>query len=164
MNKTAIKLLAAASVLALAGAAHADIWKWVDASGGVHFVDSMRPIYTWVDATGKHHYADKPEQSDATAVQLVWHSSGTLANLDNKDAATTKDDGAAYPGETAEERAAREQAEAYYCKRATEAYQSYLGAPKLYRTNDKGEREYLSKEEMAATIADAKAKKEEYCH
>ena len=164
MNKTAIKLLAATSVLALAGVAHADIWKWVDASGSVHFVDSMRPIYTWVDASGKHHYADKPEQSDATAVQLVWHSSGTLADLDTKDAAAKKDDGAAYPGETAEERAAREQAEAYYCERATEAYQSYLGAPKLYRTNDKGEREYLSKEEMAATIADAKAKKEEYCH
>ena len=164
MRNPALKLLAAVSALAFAASANADVWKWVDADGGVHFVDTIRPIYTWVDETGKHHYADKPEQSDATAVQLVWHSSGTLADLDKKDDAAAKDDGAAYPGETAEERAAREQAEAYYCKRATEAYQSYIGAPKLYRTNDNGEREYLSKEEMAATIADAKAKKEEYCH
>ena len=164
MKQSAIRLLAVLSVLALAGAAHADVWKWVDAQGDEHFVDSMRPIYTWVDAGGKHHYADKPEQSDATAVQLVWHSSGTLADVDKNGDSAAKDDAAAHPGESAEERAAREQAEAYYCKRATEAYQSYQGAPKLYRTNDNGEREYLSKEEMAATIADAKAKKEEYCH
>lgn len=164
MKQSALKVLAAASVLALCAAARADVWQWVDASGGVHFVDTIRPIYTWVDAAGKHHYADKPDQANATAVQLVWHSNGSLADLGQKDDATAKNDADAYPGETAEERVAREQAEAYYCKRATEAYDSYLGAPKLYRTNDEGEREYLSKEEMAATIADAKAKKAEYCH
>jgi Domain of unknown function (DUF4124) len=164
MKQPLFRIMAAACLLALSLAARADVWKWVDAGGEVHFVDTMRPIYTWVDATGKHHYADKPEQSNAAAVQLVWHSSGTLADVDEKDDSSAQDAAAAHPDETAEERTAREQAEAYYCKKATEAYDSYLGAPKLYRSNDKGEREYLSKEEMAATIADAKAKKVEYCH
>ena len=59
--------------------------------------------------------------------------------------------------------AKREQAEAYYCKRATEIYDSYLNAPQLYRTNEKGEREYLSKKEAAATIAETKAKRDELC-
>ena len=26
--------------------ANADVWKWVDANGKTHFVDTMKPIYT----------------------------------------------------------------------------------------------------------------------
>ena len=71
--------------------------------------------------------------------------------------------GYAFPGETAEERAEREKAEAYYCKRATEIYDSYLNAPQLYRTDENGEREYLSKNDAAATIAETKDKMNELC-
>ena len=35
--------------------AHADVWKWVDANGKTHFVDTMKAIYTWVDENGKRH-------------------------------------------------------------------------------------------------------------
>ena len=62
-----------------------------------------------------------------------------------------------------EDRAEREKAEAYYCKRATEIYESYLNAPQLYRTNDAGEREYLNKKEAASMIAETKAKVNELC-
>lgn len=143
-------------------AANADVWKWVDALGNTHFVDTMKPIYTWQDETGKVHYADKPDHEDAVSVQLVWHSKGTLADVESTSESSSSD-GYAYPGETAEDRAEREKAEAYYCKRATEIYESYLNAPQLYRTNDKGEREYLSKKEAAATIAETKAKRDELC-
>ena len=54
-------------------------------------------------------------------------------------------------------------AEAYYCKRATEIYDSYVNAPRLYKTNDDGEKEYLSKAAAAAEIADTKSKKDELC-
>mgnify|MGYP000134410528 CR=1 FL=1 len=67
------------------------------------------------------------------------------------------------PGETPEERAEREEAEAYYCKRATEIYESYVKAPRLYKTNDAGERVYLDKEEAAQTIAETRAQKDELC-
>jgi hypothetical protein len=141
--------------------ANADVWKWVDANGKTHFVDTIKPIYTWRDEFGKVHYADTPGHEDAVSVQLVWHSSGTLEDVEGE-----KDEsgsGYAYPGETAEERAEREKAEAYYCKRATEIYDSYKNAPQLYRTNEAGEREYLSKKEAAATIAETKAKMDELC-
>ena len=141
--------------------ANADVWKWVDANGKTHFVDTMKPIYTWVDEFGKAHYADTPGHEDAVSVQLVWHSSGTLEDVEGEE--DESGSGYAYPGETAEERAEREKAEAYYCKRATEIYDSYKNAPQLYRTNDAGEREYLSKKEAAATIAETKAKMDELC-
>jgi hypothetical protein len=153
------------TLLLLAGlslAAHADVWKWVDSHGKTHFVDTMKPIYTWSDEFGKVHYSDTPDHEDAVSVELVWHSSGSLVDVEDSES-DSDSGGYAYPGETAEERAEREKAEAYYCKRATEIYESYVNAPQLYRTNASGEREYLSKEEAGATIAETKAKRDELC-
>lgn len=142
--------------------ANADVWKWVDAYGKTHFVDTMKPIYTWVDEFDKVHYSDTPDHEDAISVQLVWLSTGTLDQVDDA-SDKPESDGYAYAGETAEDRAEREKAEAYYCKRATEIYDSYLNAPQLYRTSESGEREYLSKKDAQATIAETKAKMTELC-
>ncbi len=142
--------------------ANADVWKWEDALGNTHFVDTLTPIYTWVDDLGKVHYADKPDHEDAVSVELLWHSVGAIADVDTPED-EPESGGYAYPGETAEERAEREKAEAYYCKRATEIYDSYQNAPQLYRTGDDGKREYLDKKEAAVTIAETKAKKDELC-
>ena len=149
--------------------ANADIWKWVDENGKTHFVDSNTPIYTWVDEGGKRHYADVPGHEDAVSVDLVWHSEGNLAELqqygvdevDETDpAGGTK---RVYPGETPEERFEREQAEAYYCKRAQQVYDSYLKAPKLYKTRADGTRVILSEEEAATTLADTKERMDKLC-
>ncbi len=141
------------------GTASADVWKWVDASGDTHFVDTMTSIFTWVDE-GRVFYSDTPDHEDAVAVQLVWVSKGTL---DDRKSADESDDGFAFPGETPEERTQREEVEAHYCKKATEIYDSYMNAPKLYRTNEDGEREYLSKKDAKTTLAETKLKKDELC-
>jgi hypothetical protein len=149
-------------LLGFAAAAQADVWKWVDDHGNIHFVDTNKPIYTWVDERGDVHFSDTPEHADAISVELVWVSSGSLDQMNG----SNDEPGSGYKslGETPEERAEREKAEAYYCKRATEIYESYVNAPRLYKTNDSGEREYLSKEEAALTIAETRARKDELCH
>ena len=144
-------------------AAQADVWKWVDAEGNTHFVDTKRPIYTWTDQWGKVYYSDTPDHEDAISVQLVWVSDGDLEGVDD-DPQGGDSGGYAFPGETAEMRAERLAAEAYYCKRAREAVEAYRNAPSLYRTDDAGERVTLSEEEAAATIADAEQKRKAYCH
>ena len=149
-------------VFGLCLTAKADVWKWVDAAGNTHYVDTMQTIYTWVDEFGKVHYGDTPDHEDAVSVELVWHATGSLDTV-HDNAEESESGGYAYPGETAEDRAEREKAEAYYCKRATEIYDSYLNAPQLYRTDENGEREYLSKKDAAATIAETKAKMNELC-
>jgi len=141
-------------------AAQADVWKWVDAHGKMHFVDTNMPIYTWVDERGDVHFSDTPGHEDAVSVELVWVSSGSLAEVDGGDESGS---GYAFPGETPDERAEREKAEAYYCKRATEIYESYANAPRLYKTNDAGEREYLSKADAARTIAETRTQMKELC-
>ena len=142
-------------------AAQADVWKWVDADGKTHFVDTMKSIYTWVDELGDVHYSDTPDHEGAVAVQLVWVSDGTLDEMQT--GSDESGSGYAYPGETPEERAEREKAEDYYCKRATEIYESYVNAPRLYKTNDDGEREYLDKNTAAAKIAETRAQKDALC-
>lgn len=148
-------------ILGYSAAAQADVWKWVDANGETHFVDTEKSIYTWVDESGDVHYSDTPDHEDAVSVELVWVSDGSLDELQaNNDESGS---GEAYPGETPAERAEREQAEAYYCKRATEIYDSYVNAPRLYKTNESGERVYLSEEEAAKTIAETRAQMNDNC-
>lgn len=142
--------------------ANADIWKWVDAKGDTHFVDSNTPIYTWLDELGKVHYSDKPDHENAVSVQLVWHAPGKLDDSGDGATARVKAD-TSRPGETAEEKFEREAAEAYYCKRAREIYETYSKAPRLYTTASDGQRVYLSDEESAQTLADTKAKVDELC-
>jgi hypothetical protein len=154
-------LIISVLIFGLSQSAQADIWKWVDAFGKTHFVDTMRPIYTWIE-DGRVHYADSPGHEDAVSVELVWLSEGALEES-TTDANGMDSDGYAYPGETAEQRDERERAEAYYCDRATEIYESYQNAPQLYKTNEEGKREYLSKADAAKTIAETRAKKDELC-
>lgn len=149
--------------------AEADVWKWVDPSGKTHYLESRKPVYTWVDQSGKAHYSDRPDHEDAVMPEVVWHSKGTLKDLEKvggskEQPATDGSADGAYPGETDEQRAERERAEAYYCDRATEIYESYVNAPELYRTGPDGEREYLSAEEAARTIAETRARKDEICN
>lgn len=158
-----MKLFSAILVLlfGVTAVAQADVWSWVDASGKTHFVDTMKAIFTWVDDEGDVHYSDTPDHEDAVSVELVWVSSGTLDTLQAKN--DEPGSGYAHPGETPSERAEREKAQAYYCKRATEIYDSYVNAPRLYKTNESGEREYLSKEDAARTIAEVRGQKDEHC-
>ena len=144
--------------------ARADIWKWVDAHGNVHFVNTTKPIYTWVDDYGMVQYADKPGHEDAVSVDLVWHSTGNSVEeaeqqVESKGSGT----GWAHPNETPEERLEREQAEQYYCKRARQIYESYLTAPRLYETDANGSRVYLTEEQTAAKIAETKAAVAQVC-
>ena len=149
-----------ALTLGFCAAAQADVWKWVDAEGKTHFVDTNTPIYTWVDESGRVYYSDTPDHEDAVSVELVWVSSGSLDEVEGEDESGS---GYAYPGETPEQRAEREKAEAYYCERAKEIYESYVNAPRLYKTDENGERQYLDKEEAAKTIAETRAKKDDLC-
>lgn len=141
------------------GTASADVWKWIDSEGKEHYVATNTPIYTWVD-DGRSFYSDTPDHEDAVAVQLVWVSKGTLEDIQSADESS---DGYAFEGETPEERARREDEQAHYCKRATEIYDSYKNAPRLYRTNDDGEREYLSKADVRATMSETKTKMNDLC-
>ncbi|MDA0994552.1 MAG: DUF4124 domain-containing protein [Proteobacteria bacterium] len=164
MSKTIATLILLACLVS--ATASADIWKWIDANGKMHFVDTLTPIYTWVDEAGKVYFSDTPDHEDAVSVELVWHATGKSLDEVTAKAGSQKKPGDtwAYAGETPDERYAREKAEAYYCKRAKDIYDSYLKAPRLYRTSESGEREYLTDEDSARTLAETQARVDELCN
>ncbi len=155
-------LLATALLLGLMQSANADVWRWTDANGITHFVDTMRPIYTWRDDFGKVFFSDKPDHVNAVSVELIWHSGGTIDEVEQEEGSSGSNE--LYPGETEAEREERMAAEAYYCRRATEIYDSYVNAPRLYKTGDDGKPEYLSEDDAAQTIAETKEKVDELCN
>jgi len=145
--------------------ASADVWKWVDAFGDTHFVDTMTTIYTWLDEFGKVHYSDKPEHANAVSVELVWHSTGALNGEDaSDDAGVTRPKRKIDPNETEIDRIERERAEAYYCKRASKIYDSYVNAPKLYKTSADGKKVYLTGEEVEVMLSETEAKVAKLCN
>jgi hypothetical protein len=148
--------------VALAGTAHADIWRWVDALGETRYVDTVTPIYTWLDESGRVWFSDTPDHEKATKVELLWHSDGD--SVEEAEQAAKKGDRWAYAGESASNREERESAEDYYCDRAREIYDSYQNAPRLYKTNDAGERVYLTDEESTATLAETKSRVDDLCN
>jgi hypothetical protein len=155
-------LLTIISLLGITITAHADVWMWIDVRGDSHFVDTQSPIYTWVDRSGGVHFSDTPGRDSAISVNFIWYSAGTLQDVEQA-TAESELDGVGRAGETETDREERENAQAYYCKRATEVYESYLHAPHVYRTTESGKREYLSKQEKAETIAETLVQKEAFC-
>lgn len=140
-------------------AASADVWRWVDPNGKTHYVDSNKAIYVWLDETGRVFYSDKKDHDAAVLVQLIWHSAGTLADVDETDSGAVSEF-----DESDEDRVAREAEKAKNCKRAQEIYDSYLNAPRLYRTGEDGEKEYLNDREARKEIAATKTKVDEVCN
>lgn len=146
--------------------ANADVWRWTDANGITRFVSSSKPLYTWVDESGKVHYSDKPDHEDAVSVELVWHSIGEARAIAKSESTAAKSDAKieARPGETDSERNEREMAEAYYCKRAKDVYDSYVKAPRLYETDSAGKRVYLDDQQMAAKLAETESAVAQLCN
>jgi Domain of unknown function (DUF4124) len=154
-----------AVLLTLFQSANADIWTWTDAKGEVHMVTSAKPIYTWLDESGDVHYSDTPDHENAVSVDLVWRSTGSVApGEEEKRAPTGVASDSTYQGETGADRLAREQAEADYCKRAKDIYESYLSAPRLYETDSNGKRIYLDKKQTAAKLSETESVVAQLCN
>ena len=118
-------------------------------------VAASAELYKWVDENGDVHFGDRPQHSNAGRIELAY-AAGNEARRSGGDAETSADESAAAKSE-------RERAEAYFCKQATEAYESYKSAPSLYETDEDGERRYLSDDEIADLLADTKSKIAEWC-
>lgn len=127
-------------------AANADIWKWVDEHGNVHYSDTPAREYV------------------ANAERVSYTPGGWSASPPGNSRTNTSRGNDIDPRETPEEEQAREDAQAYYCNQAKDIYHSYVDAPRLYRTSEDGEREYLSEKETAAAVASAKASVAEWCN
>lgn len=77
-------------------------------------------------------------------MQLDWHSPGIIADLEEGDVAAESE-----PVGSDEQRAERLEAEKRYCQRVAEIHDSYVNAPRMYKSNENAERVLESTDALA---------------
>lgn len=130
-----IRILAiAGALLGLASVAQADVWRWTDPNGTVHYSDSWVPGSTLIKTDSRNSYS-APAPAEAPA------SEGTSPTPSEQAEAQRNQ-------RTVEQDVAK--AKADQCKKATEAYEQAIHSRRIYQAKDGGEREYLSDKDADA--------------
>ncbi|HZF25410.1 MAG TPA: DUF4124 domain-containing protein [Steroidobacteraceae bacterium] len=121
----------------LSMAASADVFRWVDSKGGVHYSDrpdSDNAVRIGIvshasnpDAVAARTQADSDQQAKLAAQQTQQQAQQSTANSVQKDVAKSRED---------------------QCKEAKEHYRVAIESQKLYRVGKDGEREYLTSQEI----------------
>jgi hypothetical protein len=135
-----IRTLAIALVLTFAGAAAhaADVYRWVDAQGGIHYTDTWVPGSTLIKVDHHPRASDTPPPS-ARTVQNKTLAAGAQASAD----ATKSADERAVHADVA-------QAQDAQCKQAKDDYTKAISSRRIWNTDKDGQRQYLSEADADA--------------
>lgn len=156
MKKIATILLLLSSAIAT-GALAAEIYKWTDADGNVHYGD--RPTGDGVTVqTGVERVAIASSRTNSARVEA-----GVEARLERESARTEAATAAEESRKEAEAQRAEAEDRAEKCVAYRERLQKFLTSRRLYRVDDDGERDYLDDGQMDAARAQVQAQVEEYC-
>ena len=141
-------LAIAATLVGIATAAHADVYRWTDAQGRVQYSDRWVPGSTLIKSTSTRPAAEAPAQSDQ---QKLAASNSNLAQqqAQRETEQAVKQDVAASKAEQ--------------CKKVSDAYQKSIESRRLYKEGKNGEREYVSDQEADAYRAKLLSERKEIC-
>jgi len=114
-------------------------------------------VYKWVDAQGKVQYGDTPPEGvHAEIVDLPSSHAASAPDASSKPAVT---ESAAKPKVAQDKQAIAQDvaaAKEKECAEAQAAYQKLIEGRRIYKTDDNGQRVYLSSEEIDAQRLAAK--------
>ncbi len=144
--------IACAALLASGFAMGGEIYKWVDENGNVHYED--RPvgegeIERVVDIRSRN-------TDDAVVAARVYEQRRARA-------AARQFKSEAPEGMSKEEQREEQQARRQKCQSYRDQLQAFLEAPRMYRENEAGERDYLGDNEIIAARSKVEDKVREYC-
>ena len=126
------------ALLGLASAAQADVWRWTDPNGTIHYSDSWVPGSTQVKTESRGSYSSAPDAASPPA------ANGGNRPAAPVDPAQAQRDQRAMQADVAK---AREES----CKKAKDAYNKAIASRRLYRKEGpNGERDYMSDAEADA--------------
>lgn len=128
-------------------------------------------VYKWVDTQGRVHYSDRPDVEGAERVAVASRRSNPETIVERTDAENAQRQQAAT--QTADQQ--REQATTQavekdlaktretQCKDAKEQYRVAIESQKLYRIGKDGERQYLTSAEIDEARMNARRAMDELC-
>lgn len=175
MNVKQILKTVCVIALVLPMLASAEIYKWKDKNGVMRYSDTPPPASVQVNTLGKKSTAS-PVRPDNQS-EVGKESSKPDVAIGNKPLGDFKDPPADPELEAARVRAKNAEIEktnklaaektakinAENCKSARANYQSFAQGGRIYKMNEKGEREYMDDAGLEAGKAKAQAEMNKYC-
>jgi hypothetical protein len=155
MKKISVIVLLAGALVS--GSVMADIYKWVDTDGNVHYGD--RPTGAAMSSPGQIEQVAIASRRTDTAKVQAGVEARMVRDTQRSDARSV----------AAEEKMEAEQLKVEADERATkcstyrERMQKFTNSRRLYRVDDNGEREYLNDTQMTAARAQVEKQVQEYC-
>ncbi len=157
------------AMLALPLLGHAEIYKWKDKNGSVRYSDTPPPSSIKQEAVGRKKVT-KP-----TGVAPLSPVVNTPAVADAKqvpagkeegaqeDAAKKRQENAEIEKKNQQEKEAQAKLKEENCKAAKSNLASYQQGGRVYKMNEKGEREYMDDKDLKQSAEKAKGEVSEYC-
>jgi Domain of unknown function (DUF4124) len=152
MLKSLLLLTVATATTLAAGTAAADVYKYKDEKGNVHYTDKPPELPA-------ERLNVKSQRTDVVAVQerqAAEQQRQAAANQQSQQARNQAADQKAAAELSAKDKAER-------CAKARERYDKYMNSQKLYEQDANGERRYLSSDELDAARASAKTSMDVLC-
>lgn len=143
--------LGALVLLGASALAQADVYRWVDAQGEVHYTDRWVPGSVLI----------KVDRSRATP-----EAAASARSAEQNRLAVTNDRINAQQAQSTDARAVQrdvQEARTAQCKEAKERYEKSIQARRIFRTGKDGEREYLSDAEADEWRLKARSEMQEAC-
>lgn len=134
-------------------------------------VQAQADVYKYTDEKGNVHYTDKPVTLPAERLNVQSHKTDVVALQARQAEEQQRMNAANEARQQARARAADERnaeelsatAKAEQCKKARDRYDNYMNSQRLYEALPNGERRYLSDAELDAARASAKASMDVLC-
>ena len=123
-------------------------------------------LYKYVDKNGRTVYADQPPAGidSKTVRDAAVSSAAPPKTAVEKDKALEKGrKETREKAEKAEKAAARDRDQEQRCQQSKQVVQSYQEGGRMYKYNDKGEREFMGEDDIAAGLKKAQRDMEEAC-
>jgi uncharacterized protein DUF4124 len=163
--------------LALSMQANAEIYKWKDENGVMRYSDTPPPASVKANTLGKKSTAKAVQPEEAPSASEAPNQPATakggipLKPNEVKDppvdpemeAAKLRAKNAEIEKKNKIEKEKQAKVDAENCRSAKANYQSYAQGGRIYKINEKGEREYMDDAGLAEGKAKAQAEIQQYC-
>jgi len=150
--RSALFVIATASLLVGGAALSGEIYKWTDADGNVQYGD--RPVGT--DVERLHMISNSNTDSGAVQASVEARHDREAARSEARSKRDEEDQAAA----EAEAQAAQRDVK---CQESRTRMQTYLQSRRLYQQDDAGERVYLDEDQTMQARADVQEMIQKYC-
>jgi predicted Zn-dependent protease len=122
-------------------------------------------VYKYQDEKGNIQYTDKPPSLPAERLNVQSQRTDAVAaqTRPQPEQRPSTPQSRKQPADQREAAQMNAKDKAERCAKARERYDKYMNSQKLYEQDEKGERHYLTSEELDATRAAAKASMEVMC-